>query len=159
MKIILSAFTSGLIFAIGLGLAGMTRPTKVLGFLNLAGRWDPSLMLVMVGAISVFAITYRFMMRRKESLLGSPLHVPPRGSIDWKLLLGAAIFGVGWGLGGFCPGPAIVGAAGQAPDALLFVVAMIVGQFAHAWLTTRGSKASENTRKKGTLHHANQSIL
>lgn len=154
MKSIASAFMSGFIFAGGLGISGMTRPTKVLGFLDIAGDWDPSLMLVMVGAIGVFAIAYRVMMGRKASLLGSAFQVPPRGSIDGKLLLGAAIFGAGWGLGGFCPGPALVGAAGQAPDALLFVVAMLVGQFAYTWLTTAGTKTSKSHPEKGMPHHA-----
>lgn len=154
MKYIASAFFSGLLFAVGLGIAGMTRPTKVLGFLNVAGAWDPSLMLVMVGAIGVFAIAFRITMRRKESLFGGPFQLPPRGSIDWKLLGGAAIFGLGWGLGGFCPGPAIVGAAGQAPDALVFVVAMMLGQFAHTWLITKGTKPVKNLPGKSMPHHA-----
>ncbi len=155
MKIIGSAFVSGLIFSVGLGIAGMTRPTKVLGFLDLAGAWDPSLMLVMVGGIGVFSIVYWLMARREASVLGAPLQVPPRGRIDWKLFAGAAIFGLGWGLGGYCPGPAIVGAAGLAPDALMFVIAMVCGQFAHTlWSNRKSVVPSSRASEKGIPHHA-----
>lgn len=138
MKRALLAFTAGLLFAVGLGVGGMTRPSKVLGFLDLAGAWDPSLLLVMVGGISVFGVAYWSFSRRKTSLFGDRLQVPPRGRIDRKLMVGAVLFGIGWGLAGFCPGPGLVGAAGGAPGAVTFIVAMLGGQILQAFMAQRG---------------------
>lgn len=132
------AVVAGALFGAGLLLAGMTDPARVLGFLDVTGAWDPSLAFVMVGAIGVHAIGYRLVTRRHRPLLDAGFHVPPPCAIDGKLVGGAAIFGVGWGLAGFCPGPALVAAASGASSALVFVAAMAVGMLAqHAAPLTR----------------------
>ena len=126
----LPAFAAGAIFGVGLLVSGMTRPAKVTGFLDvggLGGAWDPSLAFVMVGAIGVFAIAYRLIARRGRALGGGPLCLPTQHHVDRALVGGAAVFGIGWGLAGYCPGPAIVSAAAGAAPALVFVAAMIVG--------------------------------
>lgn len=122
---------AGAMFGVGLLLSGMTRPDKVLGFLDVTGRWDPSLAFVMVGAIGVHAIAYRLIRRRPSPLLDTRFHWPPDHGLDRRLLAGAALFGVGWGLAGFCPGPALVAAATGASSALVFVTAMIAGMLAY----------------------------
>ncbi|HVK78562.1 MAG TPA: DUF6691 family protein [Kofleriaceae bacterium] len=120
------AAVAGAMFGAGLLLAGMTRPEKVIGFLDVGGAWDPALMFVMVGAIGVHLVAYRLIRRRSSPLLDGRFHVPTRRDLDGRLLAGAAIFGVGWGLAGFCPGPALV-AAVSAESALIFVAAMAIG--------------------------------
>ncbi|MFM0412702.1 DUF6691 family protein, partial [Paraburkholderia dipogonis] len=101
---LLAALISGLLFGVGLMVSGMANPAKVLGFLDLAGRWDPSLAFVMVGAIAVGSIAFLFAKRRKKSLLGLPMQIPASTNVTMRLVLGSAVFGVGWGLAGFCPG-------------------------------------------------------
>ena len=123
----LSEFLVGLLFGLGLILSGMTDPGKVLGFLDLFGTWDPSLALVMGGAIMVGFFAFMLAKKRTQSFLGSAMHLPGRNDIDRRLVVGAALFGAGWGLAGFCPGPALVSlAAGQA-QAAVFVVSMVAG--------------------------------
>lgn len=126
MKQALAAFAVGLIFAIGLGVAGMTQPQKVIGFLDVM-EWDPSLILVMVGAIGVHAALYPLIRKRNSPLLDSKWHVPNRNDITTRLILGAAIFGIGWGLGGFCPGPAVAALASGDTRPFLFVIMMVIG--------------------------------
>ena len=121
------AFISGLVFGIGLIVSGMANPAKVLGFLDLAGRWDPSLALVMAGAIAVGGMGFAFARRRRVTLLGTPMQLPTARDIDRRLVGGSLLFGVGWGLAGFCPGPAIVALGAGEMKALVFVVAMIAG--------------------------------
>lgn len=121
------SLVSGVIFGAGLALAGMTRPEKVIGFLRFARAWDPSLMFVMGGAIAVHAVAWRALKGRPSPLLGGRFMVPTRRDLDARLLVGAAIFGVGWGLGGFCPGPGIASVVSGAPSALLFVLTMLIG--------------------------------
>ena len=140
MKPILSAFIGGLVFAIGLGISGMTDANKVIGFLNIAGNWDPSLAFVMVGAIGAHLALYKLILRRSSPIFGSQFHIPSRRDIDPKLLGGAAIFGVGWGLGGFCPGPGLVSSMSFDSSALVFVGSMVVGMVAHRM--TQGSKTT-----------------
>ena len=123
----LPAFVAGLLFGAGLLVSGMTRPARVASFLDVGGRWDPSLAFVMAGAIAVFALAWRAVARRGRSLRGGRLHLPAERYVDTRLLAGSAVFGVGWGLAGFCPGPALVSAASGAAPALVFVAAMIVG--------------------------------
>lgn len=125
--IALVAWLCGVVFALGLGVSGMTRPEKVLAFLDVGGGWDPSLAFVMVGAIAVHAVLRRVILRRAEPLLAPAFTVPTRRDIDVPLLLGAAIFGVGWGLAGLCPGPAVTVLASVRPPAAAFVLAMLVG--------------------------------
>lgn len=121
---------TGLIFGLGLVVSGMANPAKVIGFLDLSVPWDPSLMFVMGGAIALGLPGFYFAKRRKTSMLGMPMNLPSNNQLDKKLLLGAVLFGAGWGIGGFCPGPAVVAAASLATDGLIFVAAMLVGMFA-----------------------------
>jgi uncharacterized membrane protein YedE/YeeE len=127
----------GLIFGVGLIVSGMTNPAKILNFLDLTGTWDPSLAFVMVGAIAVTAPGYWFVHRRAAPLLEPVFSDPPRTPIDARLITGAAIFGVGWGLGGLCPGPAITSLALAAPGILVFVPAMLAGVVSGSIITTR----------------------
>jgi len=124
---ILMALITGLVFGIGLIVAGMTNPAKVLGFLDLAGRWDPSLALVMAGAILVALPAFRIAAKRRQSLLGEPMHLPTATRIDRRLVLGSLAFGAGWGLAGFCPGPALASLATGAVQPLIFCAAMLAG--------------------------------
>ena len=120
-------FAVGLLFGIGLMLSGMTDPGKVIGFLDLFGTWDPSLALVMGGAIMVGFFAFAVAKKRTTTFLGGVMRFPTTMDIDKKLVLGSLMFGTGWGLAGFCPGPALVSMADGQPKALLFVVAMLVG--------------------------------
>lgn len=123
----LSAFGVGLLFGIGLLLSGMANPEKVLGFLDLAGAWDPSLALVMGGAVAVGLVAFHIAGKRSLSILGNPMQVPSRRDIDKALVLGALGFGIGWGLAGFCPGPALVASGAGEPKAWVFAAAMVAG--------------------------------
>lgn len=123
----LSGFGCGLLFGIGLIVSGMANPAKVLGFLDLAGPWDPSLAFVMAGAIALAAPAFRLARARQSSLAGAPMQLPQSRRIDRRLVGGALLFGAGWGLAGFCPGPALVAAGAGAPRAWLFVAAMLAG--------------------------------
>jgi uncharacterized membrane protein YedE/YeeE len=126
-------FLSGLIFAIGLVVGGMTRPQKIIGFLDVFGNWDKSLAGVMLGAVLVHSISYRLIMRRSKPVFAPRFLVPTRNDIDASLVIGASLFGIGWGLGGYCPGPALVATGALLPDAAVFVTASIVGH----WLCGR----------------------
>ncbi len=120
-------FMSGLVFGLGLAVSGMTEPAKVVGFLDVTGAWDPSLAFVMVGALVVHWVLYRFIVRWPSPLLGGEFRIPSRKDIDRRLVTGAALFGVGWGLAGYCPGPGIVSLGSGAGASLLFVAAMLSG--------------------------------
>lgn len=123
----ISEFVAGLIFGIGLILSGMTDPGKVIGFLDLFGAWDPSLALVMGGAILVGVFAFALAKKRTTTFLGDALQLPSSRDIDKRLLLGGLTFGVGWGLAGFCPGPALVSLGTGQPKAAVFVLAMLAG--------------------------------
>lgn len=123
----LSAFVTGLIFGVGLIISGMTDPSKIIGFLDLAGPWDPSLAFVMGGAVVVGFIAFRFARRRTAAFLGGAMHLPTARQIDRRLVLGGLAFGVGWGLAGYCPGPAVVSVGMGQGKAIVFVVAMLAG--------------------------------
>lgn len=131
MTLLLAAFLSALLFGLGLAISGMTQPAKVLGFLDIFGQWDPSLLAVMAGAIIVHSVSYRIITRRKSPVLTTQFHIPTRRDIDWRLVLGSAIFGAGWGLAGICPGPALVALAAAQSPIVLFVVSMMGGIFLH----------------------------
>ena len=131
MNAVLASFGAGVVFALGLGLAGMTQPAKVFGFLNVFGTWDPSLAFVMGGAIAVHAVAVRLAAGRPAPILAERFSGPTRTAIDGRLLGGAALFGVGWGLGGYCPGPAIVSLASLDLAPIVVVVGMIAGMLAH----------------------------
>ena len=123
----LSALLAGLIFGFGLIISGMANPAKVQGFLDLAGAWDPSLALVMAGAIGAAFLPFRLAGQRKKSWLGEPLHLPGTREITPRLVLGSLLFGIGWGLAGLCPGPALVLLGTLSVPALVFVSAMLAG--------------------------------
>lgn len=127
MKNSIASFVVGFIFAIGLGISGMTQPQKVVGFLNLFGGWDPSLIFVMGGAVAVHFITYKLIRKRSSPLLATNWQVPTKAEITPTLILGAVLFGVGWGLGGFCPGPAMTSLMSFESRPVIFVVSMLVG--------------------------------
>jgi uncharacterized membrane protein YedE/YeeE len=126
-------FVVGLLFGLGLLLSGMADPGKVLGFLDLFGAWDPSLAFVMGGAIAVGFFAFAIAKKRTTTFLGNPLHLPKSSQIDKRLLIGALLFGAGWGLAGFCPGPSLVSMASGQDKAAVFVVAMIAGMIVFAW--------------------------
>ncbi|MDX2169938.1 MAG: YeeE/YedE family protein [Deltaproteobacteria bacterium] len=121
------AFACGVGFALGLGLGGMTQPSRVLAFLDVSGDWDPRLAFVMCGAIAVYAPIYRLALRRAVPLCAPAFDLPTRRSIDTRLVVGALLFGIGWGLAGLCPGPALTSLASGEPAAVLFVAAMLAG--------------------------------
>jgi uncharacterized membrane protein YedE/YeeE len=124
---LLAAGAAGALFGAGLLVSGMTQPARVLAFLDVTRRWDPRLALVMAAAVLVYALAYRRIRRRGAPWLGPQLHLPAPGAIDPPLVLGAALFGVGWGLAGLCPGPAFVSAASGSVPALAFAAAMLAG--------------------------------
>jgi len=127
----LSAFAAGLVFGIGLILSGMTDPGKVIGFLDVAGPWDPSLAFVMGGAILVGFFAFRVAGKRPQAFLGGAMHLPQRRDIDNRLVGGSLVFGIGWGLAGFCPGPALVSFASGVDQAAVFVAAMLGGMLVY----------------------------
>jgi uncharacterized protein len=127
MKTVVVAALAGAVFAIGLVVSGMTVPAKITAFLDLGGEWDPTLALVMLGAIAVYAPIVRIAQHRRRPLLSERFHWPTLRAIDARLVGGAAIFGVGWGLSGYCPGPALTSIGSGAASALVFVAAMIAG--------------------------------
>ena len=121
------ALVAGLLTGIALIVAGMSNPAKVLGFLDLAGAWDPSLALVMGGAVGVGLVGFALARKRKLSVLGEPMQIPTNRTIDRPLVLGSALFGIGWGLAGICPGPALTLLGAGAPKGVVFVLAMVAG--------------------------------
>jgi uncharacterized membrane protein YedE/YeeE len=139
MRETLTGLLTGFIFGLGLCLARMTDPAVVQGFLDIAGAWDPTLLFVMGGGVAAAFVGYRYVLRRKHPLWAPKFPSPPSGAIDTPLLLGAAIFGIGWGLSGYCPGPAVVSLASGRSAVLLFAAAMAVGMILVRWMRTSGS--------------------
>jgi len=123
----LTAWLAGLLFGLGLLLSGMANPAKVLGFLDLAGHWDPSLALVMVGAIAAAALPFTWAKRQQRSVLGAPMQLPTSRTLDRRLIGGSLLFGIGWGIAGICPGPALAVVLSGHWQILLFVLAMLAG--------------------------------
>ena len=148
----LTAFIAGLLFAAGLGLGGMTQPAKVFGFLDIAGSWDPSLAFVMLGAIAVHATAVRRILRRPAPLFAVRFALPTRRDIDARLVVGAALFGAGWGLVGYCPGPAVAALGGGVPAAAVFVPAMVAGMWMCRALFERAEPARA-AAPRDTLPH------
>lgn len=140
----LFAFGAGLVFGIGLIVAGMADPAKVLGFLDLAGNWDPSLAFVMGGAIAVGVPAFALARRRAASLLGRPMQLPDTRHVDRRLVGGNLLFGIGWGLAGICPGPALVLLGSGSAKGVLFVLAMLAGMLLHG-VIDRGLRAAGAT--------------
>jgi uncharacterized membrane protein YedE/YeeE len=122
-----ASLLAGLVFGLGLLVSGMADPAKVLGFLDLAGRWDPSLAMVMAGAVGAALPAFALARRRTHSLLGAPMRLPAARAIDRRLVGGSLLFGIGWGIAGFCPGPGLVALGMGEPKALVFVLAMLAG--------------------------------
>ena len=135
----ISEFVAGLLFGSGLIVSGMTDPAKVLGFLDLAGAWDPSLAFVMGGAILIGFFAFLIARTRTLTLLGGALHLPKATALDKRLVIGGLVFGAGWGLAGFCPGPALVAMAMGQPKALVFVLAMLAGMQLYEMMERRTS--------------------
>lgn len=144
--ITLTSLFAGLLFGVGLMVSGMANPAKVQSFLDLAGRWDPSLALVMAGAIAVGALAFLVARRRGRSLLGLPMQLPASTAVTPRLLLGSAAFGIGWGLAGFCPGPALVALGAGYPKAWGFVAAMLAGMAVFELVERLVPPATSNTR-------------
>lgn len=127
MPLVIASLLSGLVFGLGLIVSGMANPAKVLGFLDLAGPWDPSLAFVMGGAVGVSAVAFMLARRRKLSLLGAPVALPTARRLDRRLIGGSLLFGIGWGIAGFCPGPGLVSLGTGEFKAVVFVGAMLLG--------------------------------
>jgi uncharacterized membrane protein YedE/YeeE len=130
MKAIAAAFFAGVLFAAGLCISGMTNPAKIIAFLDFAGPWDPSLAFVMAGAVGVYAIVARAALRARRPVWSTRYFLPTARAIDFRLIAGAAIFGLGWGIAGYCPGPAIVNLAAPSRGLVTFVLAMATGTLA-----------------------------
>lgn len=126
-KTTISAFTSGLVFGTGLIVSGMTNPAKIIGFLDVTGKWDPSLLLVMGSALAINLFVFRWVKTRKTSLLGSDISLPNKHHIDKSLIAGSIAFGIGWGLSGYCPGPAVASILTGNIGTISFLIAMIIG--------------------------------
>ena len=141
----ISIFAAGLLFGLGLALSGMTHAAKVLGFLDVAGDWDPSLLLVLGGAVGVTIVAFRFILRRTVPVLEPAFRLPTAKDIDGPLVLGAVIFGVGWGISGYCPGPAIASLAAPNWETWVFIPAVLLGAFLHR-LTTISPEDTARTR-------------
>jgi uncharacterized protein len=145
MKLALSAFVCGLIFAAGIAISGMTNPLNIIGFLDMTGTWRPSLVFVMVGAIFVYSISYFLIRKRSAPVLDKQFHVPTNKHIDNKLITGSMLFGVGWGVSGYCPGPAWTAIGAGAHDAYIFLVFLFAGM----WLY----KIFENYKTNNVKHN------
>lgn len=134
---IMAAFAAGLVFGVGLSISGMLDPTRVQGFLDVTGAWDPTLVFVLAGAVTVATIGYRLSRLLPRPALDARFHLPTNRNVDARLVLGAALFGIGWGLSGLCPGPAIAGLATGVASIALFVVAMLAGMIVYRFLPER----------------------
>lgn len=152
MLIPLIALFSGLIFGLGLILSGMTDPAKVLAFLDVAGQWDPTLMFVMLGAISVGFFAFRVAKQRSQTIFSAPVRLPGNRTVDLRLVLGSLLFGMGWGLAGICPGPGLILAASGHTGGLVFVLAMLLGMFIFDLLERR-RQADSN------INHRQQEVI
>lgn len=141
----IAVFFSGLLFALGLGISGMTLPQKVLAFLDIAGDWDPSLALVMIGSAGIYMVLHRPIVKLSSPLFDTSFHLPTGTDIDPKLVTGAALFGIGWGMVGFCPGPAVTALVSLNDKVLIFFVAMLVGMYLNRPATRVGEVISEKT--------------
>ncbi len=134
MRIVISSFVAGLLFALGLGIAGMLNANKVIGFLDIGGDWDPSLGFVVVGAITVHSVLYRYIIRQRSPIFAPRFHIPTRRDVTPRLLMGSALFGIGWGLAGYCPGPSIVAVTSGTMPTIVFNGTMLLGMIMFQWL-------------------------
>lgn len=142
-----AAVGAGMLFGLGLGLSQMIDRDRVLGFLDITGAWDPTLLFVLGGAVGVTIVAFRFVLRLPQPLFSSTFYLPTTKAIDWPLIVGAALFGVGWGIAGYCPGPGIVALVLGIWNPLLFLLAFVVGSLTCKgflrWLTTRKSSQTQ----------------
>ena len=152
MKFLIGLFAGGL-FGLGLVVSEMVNPARILGFLDVFGHWDPSLAFVMMGAIAVHAPFIFGLRRRGKPLLAAQFSKPPRAPVDARLVLGAALFGVGWGIAGYCPGPALV-ASTRSGSAAVLALSMLVGMWLHDWLAERATPNGLRTREPARVAHA-----
>lgn len=137
LRTLLAALLAGALFGLGLAVSGMTDPQRILGFLDVAGAFDPTLLFVLGGAVGTTMLLFRFVLRRPAPVLAERFQVSQLRSVDARLLVGAGVFGIGWGLAGYCPGPALVGLGVLSPEALWFVPAMLAGMALHRLLRGR----------------------
>jgi uncharacterized membrane protein YedE/YeeE len=137
MKLILASLISGILFGIGLSLSQMINPDKVLNFLDIAGAWDPSLIFVMLGALEVTFISFKVILKRSTPVFDHKFYLATKKEIDKPLIIGATIFGIGWGLTGYCPGPAVAGLGFGNPEAVIMVIAIYLGFVVHRYLFER----------------------
>lgn len=133
----LTSFISGLLFSLGLGISGMLNPVKVKGFLDLTRIWDPSLMFVMIGAIAVYAILFRVITKRSKPICEKDFSLPTKKDLDFKLITGSGLFGIGWGIAGICPGPGIANLATGLSSAFVFVIVMVLSMWTVRFLENR----------------------
>ena len=133
MKEKLTILLSGLLFGLGLGFSQMIDRDRVLGFLDVTGAWDPTLLFVLGGAVTVTVIAFRFVLRLSQPILANDFHLPTKKDIDKPLVIGAVIFGIGWGIAGYCPGPGITALVLGIWNPILFMIAFIVGSLAYKW--------------------------
>lgn len=150
MKAAIAALLSGALFGVGLAIARMTDPAVVLGFLDLFGDFDPTLAFVLAGAAATTAVAFHFVLRLPRPIVATEFKLPTARAIDVPLVAGAAIFGVGWGLAGYCPGPALVAAGGSISTALIFVPAMIAGSLLHRLVAARLASRTAPLAVSGT---------
>jgi len=137
LRTLLAALLAGALFGLGLAVSGMTDPQRILGFLDVAGAFDPTLLFVLGGAVGTTMLLFRFVLQRPAPVLAERFQVSQLRSVDARLLAGAGVFGIGWGLAGYCPGPALVGLGVLSPEALWFVPAMLAGMALHRLLRGR----------------------
>lgn len=137
MKKIITALLAGILFGIGLSLSQMVNPNKVQGFLDIAGHWDPSLAFVMIGALAVASTAFRWILKQPHPLLDNDFHISHKTAIDKPLLLGASLFGIGWGLSGYCPGPAVASLGLGNPEAVIMVCSIYLGFFSQRYLAKK----------------------
>lgn len=137
MKAVLNIFSAGVLFGIGLAVSGMTDPARITGFLDITGEWDITLMFVMGGALLITVPGFFSVMQREHPWFGEKFYLPTKKDIDWKLVTGSIIFGIGWGISGFCPGPAIASLVSANQQVINFVLAMILGQNLMRWIEGR----------------------
>lgn len=148
MKTILLAFASGSLFSIGLGISGMTQPMNIIGFLDVTGEWNPTLVFVLASSVGVYFLVSQFVLKRKAPILASAFAIPPKGKLDARLIGGAMLFGVGWGISGYCPGPALTSIPSGAPYVLVFVGSMIAGMLLFQWVQPVFAKSAPGQREE-----------
>ena len=149
MRHLTTVFFTGVLFAIGLGVSGMTNANKVISFLDLSGDWDPSLGFVMLGAIGVHMALYKLILKRTSPIFGDRFQIPTRTDLNVRLVGGAALFGIGWGLGGFCPGPGIVSTTTLGIEVGVFITSMIGG----IWMFQKVNSQIQKRRSSTTINH------